>query len=47
MNKAGKINPDSFKIINERIHNACKNSGRKADDIQIVAVTKTFQVNTI
>lgn len=47
MNKAGKINPDSFKIINERILSACKNSGRKVDDVQIVAVTKTFGIDAI
>ena len=47
MNKAGKITPDSFKIINERIHSACENSGRKVDDVQIVAVTKTFGIDAI
>ena len=47
MNKTGKINPDSFKIINERILSACENSGRKVDDVQIVAVTKTFGVDAI
>ena len=45
MNKAGKINPDSFKIINERILNACKNSGREEDDVQIIAITKTFGID--
>ena len=47
MNKAGKINPDSFKIINERILNACKNSGREEDDVQIIAITKTFGIDAI
>ena len=47
MNKAGKINPDSFKIINERIHNVCENSGRKMDDVQIIAVTKAFGIDAI
>ena len=47
MNKAGKINPDSFKIINERILSACENSRRNVDDVQIVAVTKTFGIDAI
>lgn len=47
MNTTGKINPDSLKIVREKIHQACKKSNRKEDEVQIIAVTKTFGVEAI
>lgn len=47
MNNSGKIHPDAFKKLNERIHLACEKSGRNVDEVQIVAVTKSFCIKAI
>ena len=45
--KPGTINPESLKIVRDKIHNACENVGRNVDEVQIVAVTKTFGIEAI
>jgi PLP dependent protein len=47
LNTTGKINPDSLKSVREKIHQACKKSNRRVDEVQIIAVTKTFGVEAI
>ena len=47
MNSPGILNRDSLNLVKDRIHIACKKSGRLADEIQIVAVTKTFGIEAI
>jgi pyridoxal phosphate enzyme (YggS family) len=47
MNSPGKLNRDSLNLVKDRIHIACKNSGRLVEEIQIVAVTKTFGIEAI
>jgi len=47
LNIPGTINPDSFKIVKERICYACKKAERSVDDVQIIAVTKTFGIEAI
>ena len=45
--KPGTINPESLNIVRDKISNSCKKVGRSVDEIQIVAVTKTFGVEAI
>lgn len=47
MNSPGILNRDSLNLVKDRIHIACKKSGRLADEIQIVAVTKTYGIEAI
>ena len=47
MIQPGKINPEHLQSINNQIDKAVKKSGRIKNDVQIVAVTKTFPVTAI
>ena len=47
MIQPGKINPENLRSIKNQINKALKKSGRTKNDVQIVAVTKTFGVEAI
>jgi PLP dependent protein len=38
---------DNLKRIRERIHNACERRGRRPEDVRLIAVTKTVEVDII
>lgn len=38
---------DNLKRIRERMHNACERSGRRPEDVQLIAVTKTVEIDVI
>jgi len=38
---------ENLKIINENILNACMKSGRDSEDVQLIAVTKTVEVDSM
>ena len=47
MDSPRTINRDFFNYVMERIQKSCVKYGRKAEEIQIVAVTKTFGIEAI
>jgi len=38
---------DNLKRVRERIHNACQRSGRQPEDVQLITVTKTVEIDVI
>jgi len=48
MNKGSSMNyKNNLEAVNERIHKALERSGRKSDDITLIAVTKNVEVDVI
>ena len=47
MNSPGTLIRNSLKFVKDRILSACTKSGRLVDEIQIVAVTKTFGIDAV
>jgi len=38
---------DNFKRVRERIHRSCERGGRRFEEVRLVAVTKTVEINVI
>lgn len=47
MKTHGVLNQGAFSEVKNQIKSACKKSGRSIDDVQIIAVTKTFGIKAV